>query len=52
MFMDKDSILECVKTLKIKNCEGYDRIPQRILVDGISELIHPLTELFELIYAT
>ena len=33
-FMSRLEILECVKQLKIKNCEGYDRIPQRILIDG------------------
>ena len=50
MFMTKENILECVKTIKIKNNEGYDRIPQRILVDGINHLITPLTHLFSLIY--
>ena len=35
MFMDLNSIVECVKTLHIKNSEGYDRIPRRVLVDGI-----------------
>ena len=50
MFMDRNSIRECVSTLKLKNCEGFDRIPQRILVDGIDELIEPLTHLFELVY--
>ena len=34
----------------MKNCEGYDRIPQRILIDGINILINPLTRLFNLIY--
>ena len=52
MFMTKDNILECVKTIKVKNNEGYDRIPQRILVDGIDQLITPLTQLFSLIYNT
>ena len=42
-------IIECVKSLKIKNCEGYDRIPQRILSEGIEYLIKPLTGLFKLI---
>ena len=32
-FMSPFDILECVKQLKIKNCEGYDRIPQRILIN-------------------
>ena len=49
-FMTAIDIYECVKQLKIKNCEGYDRIPQRILIDGIDALINPLTQLFALIY--
>ena len=36
MFMDPDSIKECVISLKMKNPEGYDRIPQRILIDGVT----------------
>ena len=36
MFMTSDDILKCIKDIKIKNTEGYDRIPQRIIVDGIS----------------
>ena len=43
-------ILECVKDLKMKNTEGYDRIPQRILLDGIEVLIEPLTQLFKMVY--
>ena len=50
MFMDSDSIRECALGLKLKNCEGFDRIPQRILVDGIDQLLKPLAHLFELIY--
>ena len=42
-FMDKEAVLDCVASLKIKNSEGYDRIPQRILKDGIGKLIIPLT---------
>ena len=42
--------LLCVRQLKIKNCEGYDRIPQRFLIDGIDILINPLSQLFSLIY--
>ena len=42
-FMSPIEILECVKQLKIKNCEGYDRIPQRFLIDGIDILIRPLS---------
>ena len=50
MIMDKDLIRECIKTIKIKNKEGFDRIPQRVLVDGCENLFEPLAELFELIY--
>ena len=50
MFMDPVSIKECVLTLKSKNTEGLDRIPQRILLDGVDELIIPMSNLFRLIY--
>ena len=49
-FMTKTDIISCVKMLKVKNCEGYDRIPQRVLIDGIDLLINPLTKLFSMIY--
>ena len=52
MFMSMDDIIECVKSIKIKNSEGYDRIPQRILVDGIGYLALPLAHLFNEIYCT
>ena len=38
MFMTGLNISECVKKIKIKNTEGYNRIPQRILVDGLEQL--------------
>ena len=50
MFMDENSIRECLLSLKPKNSEGYDRIPQRVLLDGMEILLPPLTRLFELIY--
>ena len=50
MFMLPTDILECLKSLKIKNCEGFDRIPQRILNDGADHLVAPLAGLFDLIY--
>ena len=43
--MTELDILEAVKLIQPKNCKGIDRIPQRILVDGISILIKPLTKL-------
>ena len=49
-FMSESDIMDCIKTIKIKNCEGIDRIPQRILVDGASHLVAPLSLLFKMIY--
>ena len=49
-FMSIDNIVKVVKILKIKNCEGHDRIPQRILIDGIEILKFPLSYLFNQIY--
>ena len=49
-FMTKTDIIACIKMLKIKNCEGYDRIPQRVLIDGIDLLIDWLTKLFSMVY--
>ena len=49
-FMTSADISDCLKTIKNKNCEGYDRIPQKILADGASNLIIPLTGLFDRIY--
>ena len=46
MFMDPDSIKECVMSLKMKNSEGYDRIPQRILIDGVDHLMTAFGDLF------
>ena len=49
-FMTEKDILDCLCKIKIKNCEGFDRIPQRVLVDGAPILIHPLRELFPRVY--
>ena len=52
-FMSIEKILLAVKSLKQnKLCEGYDRIPQKILVDGIEILKYPLSYLFNQIYIT
>ena len=48
--MTENDVLNAVLTLKIENCEGYDRIPQRVLIDGLNELLKPLTKLFNTIY--
>ena len=50
-YMSKDIVKECVLSLKIKNSEGFDRIPQRILSDGVDFLCAPLAGLFMLIYS-
>ncbi len=49
-FMCKHHIMECLLSLKCKNSEGFDRIPQRILKDGAEILINPLTAIFNKIY--
>ena len=52
MFMTGGRIVECIKNLKIKNTEGFNRIPQRIIIDGLDSLIKPLLKMFELVYRT
>ena len=49
-FMSREDVLECMLSLKCKNSEGFDRIPQRILLDGAEILVEPLSILFEKIY--
>ena len=44
--MTRHMILESIDGLKLKNTEGYDRIPQRIFIDALDILIEPLTGLF------
>ena len=39
-------ILQILKNLKVKNCEGFDRIPLRILNEGAELLSKPLSSLF------
>jgi hypothetical protein len=42
IFMNLSEAIECIKSIKIKNSEGYDRIPQRVLVDGAIHIASPL----------
>ena len=51
-FMSKCNIKEAIMSIKTKNCEGYDWVPQRILTDGIDHLLKPLSALFDKIYKT
>ena len=45
MFMPTSEVKKCLESIKIKNTEGYDRIPQRVLADGIEHLLPPFTKL-------
>ena len=49
-FMTHYHVTNAIKDVKIKNTEGYDRIPQRILIEGADFLIGPLTLLFKIVY--
>ena len=49
-FMTPDNIIVAIKSLKSKNCEGYDRIPVRILIDSIPVTLPLLNNLLNLIY--
>ena len=51
-FMTESDVLLAVKSLSLKNCEGHDRIPTRILIDAIEILKNPLSVLFKRIYET
>ena len=44
--MSEEAIVFAILSLKTKNCEGYDRMVQRILTDGMGILIRPFTILF------
>ena len=49
-FMTPENVFKSIKSLKSKNCEGFDRIPVRILTDGINEITPVLSHIFNLIY--
>ena len=50
MFISTQEVDKCIRSIKLKNSEGYDRIPQRILVDGANYFVPPLARLFNMIY--
>ena len=50
MFMTRSDVEKCIKCIKLKNSEGYDRIPQRVIVDGMEQLIDPLSNMFLCVY--
>jgi hypothetical protein len=45
-FISREQICEWLISLEVNNSEGYDQIPQRILLDGTEILLDPLTTLF------
>ena len=47
MFMDPMPLKEVLSSLKIKNSEGYHRIPPRVLLDGANYLVKSFEGLFE-----
>ena len=50
--MSESNVRKCLNGLKIKNCEGVDRVPLRILNDGAQYLSGPITSLLNVIYKT
>ena len=48
--MSKLNIMQILKTLKIKNGEGFDRIPLKIFNEGAEILNKPLSPLFNYSY--
>ena len=46
-FLTENDVIECIYSLKPKNCEGFDRISVRILYDARKSLLPPLTILFQ-----
>jgi hypothetical protein len=50
MSIHAEEILECVKSIKIKNCERHDKIIGGILIDITDHVITPLTQFFQLMY--
>ena len=46
-FMTAANIKRAVLTIKMKNLEGDDRIPKRILIDGIEILLASLASFFK-----
>ena len=51
-FMSMAEVELAIKSIKIKNSEGFDRIPQRVLIEGMAHLLNPLCKLFNFIYCS
>ena len=50
--MTPENISKAIRLLKMKNCEGFGRIPVRYLIYGITQITPVLSHLFNLIYET
>ena len=48
--MKREDLLKALREISMKNLEGCDMIPQRILIEGIDVLFEPLVILFDKIY--
>jgi hypothetical protein len=48
-YMTPEKVMQAMKQLKNKNCEGADLIPQRILAKGIEVQYEPFCALFSLV---
>ena len=44
-FMTELNVKKAMESLKLKNAEGHDRIPQRLLIDG-AEILNVLFSQF------
>ena len=49
-FMQRSDVLECIRDLPNKKCEGFDRIPVCMLRDSCDLLLDPMSALFLKIY--
>ena len=50
--MTEENVREAISTIKLKNSDGCDRIPQRMVIEGADALIKPFTQLYDAIYKT
>jgi hypothetical protein len=48
--MGPAAVRECMSSPKIKNTEGFDKISQRVLLDGVDILVQPFGVFFNKIY--
>jgi hypothetical protein len=51
MFMDSESVKQCLLSVKNQKTEGMDHIPHYVLLDVVGELLNPLTGLVKLIFS-